>query len=302
MNAVRKRILLVGHSDANLIPLCKAVLVCLCQKRDLHKVEVRSCGFWAKEGQVPVHHLVTVAGELGLDLAGHQAHYITEHDVEWADWILPQDEMIARGLKPFLNSDISKLGRPLKLACPSEYSLNAYRESRKEVTAICDKIVKKLTVEYRKKEKIGENIQFRLAQCDDIDTIADLEKKCFVHPWTYENIRDELEKKDACFWLAIHENIAVGYGSVAVVSQIGYMNNIAVLPDYRQMGIGEQLLRYIEEFCRQKQADSVTLEVRQKNIVAKNLYEKSGFVIRGSRPDFYRDPVDNADIMTKTLQ
>ena len=40
-----------------------------------------------------------------------------------------------------------------------------------------------------------------------------------------------------------------------------------------------------------------TLEVRSRNIPARRLYEKNGFVSRGVRPGFYQKPEDDAVIM-----
>lgn len=42
----------------------------------------------------------------------------------------------------------------------------------------------------------------------------------------------------------------------------------------------------------------ITLEVRESNAPAINLYTKMGFVNVGIRPDFYSDPTENAIIMT----
>ena len=50
-----------------------------------------------------------------------------------------------------------------------------------------------------------------------------------------------------------------------------------VLPDYRGLGIGQQLLAAIERIARQLGCCKVTLEVQEHNMRARRLYERSGF-------------------------
>ena len=45
-------------------------------------------------------------------------------------------------------------------------------------------------------------------------------------------------------------------------------------------------------------ASTVLLEVRESNTAARQLYEKLGFVEIGGRPDYYRDPVEDALLLS----
>ena len=49
----------------------------------------------------------------------------------------------------------------------------------------------------------------------------------------------------------------------------------------------------------EKSLSFVSLEVRVSNSEAVSLYEKLGFVTEGRRKDFYRNPREDALIMTK---
>jgi ribosomal-protein-alanine N-acetyltransferase len=46
------------------------------------------------------------------------------------------------------------------------------------------------------------------------------------------------------------------------------------------------------------QSASITLEVRESNLLAQNLYHKYGFVVTGQRPRYYQDNHENAFLMT----
>ena len=46
----------------------------------------------------------------------------------------------------------------------------------------------------------------------------------------------------------------------------------------------------------------ITLEVRQSNITAVNLYKKNGFKQVAIRKNYYNNPIESAIIMTKFLE
>lgn len=70
--------------------------------------------------------------------------------------------------------------------------------------------------------------------------------------------------------------------------------NIAVLGEYRGLGIGEALLR---ELVFSGETGDVFLEVRESNHGARRLYERVGFEEVGRRPGYYEDPPETAVIM-----
>ena len=70
--------------------------------------------------------------------------------------------------------------------------------------------------------------------------------------------------------------------------------NLAVDPAFRRRGIGAELVR------RQSLAEYrgyVFLEVRSRNRGAEAFYRGLGFEEAGRRPDYYRDPPDDALVM-----
>ena len=78
-----------------------------------------------------------------------------------------------------------------------------------------------------------------------------------------------------------------------------HITNMAVLPQYRKLGIGSMLiLRMIKE-CQIAGSFGLTLEVRQSNIAAIKAYEKFGFVIEGIRKNYYQN--NNEDALTMWL-
>ena len=132
--------------------------------------------------------------------------------------------------------------------------------------------------------------------------VADLEKLCFTTPWNEAMLEEELYNDTASFIVAQGDNGEVlGYAGLHVILDEGYIDNVAVRPEYRRQGIADQLL---DVFCRFGEAHLrfLTLEVRPSNTSAVALYEKHGFKEAGRRKDYYTDPTEDALLLTKEFR
>ncbi|MEE0064153.1 MAG: ribosomal protein S18-alanine N-acetyltransferase, partial [Acutalibacteraceae bacterium] len=78
-----------------------------------------------------------------------------------------------------------------------------------------------------------------------------------------------------------------------------YITNVAVSEKFRRRGIAEKLLEEAERGAIKRGCVLITLEVRASNDPAKALYKKRGFKEVGTRKNFYSDPREDAEIMTK---
>ena len=150
---------------------------------------------------------------------------------------------------------------------------------------------------------------------NNISDVAELEKECFVHPWSEQSIRDYFENPDAHFFVATDDtengvdginsdgvSKVVGYIGSYIICDEAYITNVAVKKSSRQRGIGTALLEKCVECARNRGASFISLEVRISNTPAVNLYKRAGFESAGVRPSFYRDPDEDALIMTKRFK
>lgn len=135
-----------------------------------------------------------------------------------------------------------------------------------------------------------------------IESLVELERLSFSHPWTETQLRDSLYMDNASFLVAEgEEGKVLGYAGLTVVLDEGYINNIAVFPKYHKQGVGGQIL---DVYCRFAMANLafLTLEVRQSNEAALALYQKFGFVEEGLRKDYYDSPTEDALILTRRFR
>lgn len=122
----------------------------------------------------------------------------------------------------------------------------------------------------------------------------------FSNPWSAETVFSLLNSKNAvCFGVFDGETL-VGYAALEWVLDEGSLTDIAVLKDYRRKGIATLLMNRLMDEAKSQNLQFVTLEVRHSNIPAIKLYESYGFEQVGKRPSYYRDPVEDAILMTKT--
>ncbi len=132
----------------------------------------------------------------------------------------------------------------------------------------------------------------------DLDSVMEIEQASFPTPWSRNAFLSEItENRRACYLVARENGRVAGYVGIWIILDEGHVTNLAVHPDFRRQGIGEQLMLAIMAYARSRGARRITLEVRVSNLVAQNLYRKLGFVSVGTRPGYYHDNGEDAVIM-----
>lgn len=130
---------------------------------------------------------------------------------------------------------------------------------------------------------------------------AELEKSNFSNPWSVEALSAEINNPDALY-LVVKDVSETGEESVIAMAGliISYdtadVANVSVSEKYRRQNIAYDLLTKLMDEGRQIGVKDFTLEVRENNAPARNLYEKLGFKYEGTRPKFYTNPVEGAAI------
>ena len=129
--------------------------------------------------------------------------------------------------------------------------------------------------------------------------VAQLEKLCFSDPWSENSVASELKNPLSLWLVALDGDTIAGYvGSQSVLDEADMMN-VAVHPDYRRKGIARQLVTELVAALAKKGVHSLALEVRASNAPAIALYEQLGFQQVGRRPNYYRNPKEDALILRK---
>lgn len=146
----------------------------------------------------------------------------------------------------------------------------------------------------------------REMKVEDIPQVLLIDRLSFSLPWPENSYRFELLDNNASLLWVTEANLPneqrkiVGMIVVWLVADEAHIATLAVHPEYRRQGIGKRLLAKALRECAQRGARLATLEVRQTNAAAQEMYCRFGFEIVGRRAHYYNDNGEDAIIMTVT--
>lgn len=130
-----------------------------------------------------------------------------------------------------------------------------------------------------------------------IKELHEIEKATFSEPWSEMTFIKELENPSAHYFIALKDEKIVGYAGMCAIFDEGHIMNIAVAASQRRSGVGRQLIKILIDKAHELNLIGLTLEVRESNTPAINLYESLGFVSVGQRKAYYHYPIEDGIIM-----
>ncbi|MBR4909954.1 MAG: ribosomal protein S18-alanine N-acetyltransferase [Clostridia bacterium] len=255
--------------------------------KNISGLTAKSCGFMGA-GEPATPEAVAAMREIDIDISAHRSATVSRELIA-ADKIYCMGDshrqaLIAAGVE---NDKVFVLGGGI--SDPFGHGIAVYRICR-------DQIINAINCALYG----GMILPFGVipASGEDAEDIAAIEKESFSSPWSENAVREAMEHKTV-FFKAVSGDRAVGHIGVTAVAGEGYINNLAVLPDFKRQGVGSLLLDRAITFSRESRLEFLSLEVRKSNEAAIALYKKLGFETAGERKDFYDDPKENGIIMTR---
>ena len=143
------------------------------------------------------------------------------------------------------------------------------------------------------------NYIIRPMEIKDIVQVAAIEKNIFSVPWSANSFIEASQNENNIYLVCVQNDEVTGYCGLWTVLGEGDVTNVAVSKKHRGKGYGRALLKELENRGLEKKVIKFFLEVRQNNIIAKNLYLSSGYKDIGIRKNFYERPTEDAVIMIK---
>ena len=142
---------------------------------------------------------------------------------------------------------------------------------------------------------LPEGVRIRRAERADLLSVVRIESASFPQPWPANAFEPFLGQPG--FLVAVDEDervvgYAVADAAAAHGRLLGHLKDIAVHPGWRGEGIGTALLRRVLATLRAEGAKSVTLEVRESNEPAIELYRRFGFEPFRRQRAYYEDDED----------
>lgn len=260
------------------------------KSKNLPDLRVKSRGISA--GEVPVsENSVKAMAEIGIDIDGLLSEQLSISDLATADKIYCMSASHKTVLDMYTNPDkVEILGDGI----PDPYggNLDVYKICRDKITEAIDRLIE---------NGAFSEILVVKTEREHIKDIALLEKICFSEPWSEDAILSYIGAGNH-FFTALQNGKVLGYIGISCILDEGYIANVAVFPDQRKKGVGEALIKRVFSLASDLSLSFVSLEVRESNIPAISLYEKMGFKTEGRRKKFYKNPDEDAIIMTKRFE
>jgi ribosomal-protein-alanine N-acetyltransferase len=108
-----------------------------------------------------------------------------------------------------------------------------------------------------------------------------------------------------CFFVAEADDRLLGFAVGKVIGvrgeRVAELESVAVEESARRLGVGRALAAAVADWCRERGAAALELEVRAGSAGAIALYTGLGFVVGGRRERYYREPVEDALLMRLDL-
>lgn len=269
-------------------PMAEGLFIKYLAANSIADITAASAGLDAAEGAPVSENAVKAAENFGVDISSHTAKRFTRADLDTYDLFACMSRAHAAFLERY-----KKKKHILCLDIPDPYG-----GDEKDYSRCADRIIYAFP---QVLEKLNELFEIFPMKESDAEAVAKIEKRCFASPWSLEAIKSGIENPAARYYIARLGGKTVGYiGADNVLGEV-YMNNLAVLPNYRSYGIGTALVKRLLSDAQKENAQFVTLEVRKHNAGAIALYEKCGFQTVGARKSYYRNPTEDAVLMTKTF-
>ncbi len=142
-------------------------------------------------------------------------------------------------------------------------------------------------------------LEIRRLTYADLPELIAIERRAFPTPWSLAMFVLELSKPASVCLAALRGGQMVGFLICSRYDTVWHLMNVAVDPARRRQGIASTLLNDLLRRIDGKDA-RFTLEVRESNAGAIELYERFGFRSAGRRKRYYQDNNEDAVIMWRT--
>lgn len=136
-----------------------------------------------------------------------------------------------------------------------------------------------------------QDVSFRLMRACDIKKVREMDEALFSDPWQESTWLHEINGRLAS-WIIMEkelngETVIAGWAGFWLVAGEAQIFKVAVDSRFQGQGLGVHLVHELIATAKRLEGETVTLEVRESNFRARDVYKVCGFFEEGCRKDYY---------------
>ena len=133
-----------------------------------------------------------------------------------------------------------------------------------------------------------ENLKIEKLKKEYIEDVLTIEQS-LLGTGQREGIEKTLTGSNLEYFVLFENEKIVGFFELSVIAPEAELFDIAVKKDSQGKGYASFMMQFLVEYLKEKQCDTIFLEVNKMNVKAVKLYEKFGFKTYAERKNYYGD-------------
>ncbi len=130
-------------------------------------------------------------------------------------------------------------------------------------------------------------MKIRDARASDLAALVALEEAVYDQPWPEPVIEGELAQRNRIYLVIEERGRLIGFGGLMLVDEDAHVTTLGIAPGHRRKGLASRLLLDLIDRALESGVHHLTLEVRESNTDAQQLYERFGLAAVGKRHGYY---------------
>ena len=131
-------------------------------------------------------------------------------------------------------------------------------------------------------------------QSRDVDALVAIETACFAAGYadkmmSAEDFAEVLTDEHAALFCAMETDEVAGYALLLFEDGAANFDSLAVSPAHQGKGLGDQLFKHVEQYCRDNAIPRLNLEIKETNYPLLKRYHGYGYKCFEVEAGFYAD-------------
>lgn len=151
-----------------------------------------------------------------------------------------------------------------------------------------------------------QSFSIRLAKAEDVPLFIELENDAYkgFHAWTQQDFEHDWFRNPYCVYILVEDTTnkeVVAMISGRFLAKGAHISHLLVREKYQNQRLGSKLLDLWIRLAEIEEVPIITLEVRESNTIAQNLYYGQDFKKHGIKENYYSDNKETAFLLKREM-